>query len=187
MKDQQTNNTESQEVMNNNSLGQDTVQTENSNVSQPDSSEVAAKDGKPLTTKGFQTLLAANTFKQSQLRTAYATEIADLHQEYDDALDVILEKEHQANFELREAREEFEKAKEEYEQTLRELKRERNEAGRKYNKGKAEAKNFWTTENEKIQSERHNIFERYRDSGGYSRKRPKDSCIQAGAETRKEE
>lgn len=166
MKDQQTNNTESQEVKNNNSLGQDTVQTENSNVSQADSPEVAAKDGKPLTTKGFQTLLAANTFKQSQLRTAYATEIADLHQEYDDALDVILEKEHQANFELREAREEFEKAKEEYEQTLRELKRERNEAGRKYNKGKAEAKNFWTTEYEKILSERHNIFERYRDSGG---------------------
>lgn len=121
---------------------------------------------KPLTTEGFHTLLAANTFELSKARIAYATEIADLQQEYDNTMDTILEKEHQANYELREAREKFEKAKEEYELFLRELKKERNEAGRTHNEGKAEAKNRWAAVNEQIQSIRHNIFERYRNSGG---------------------
>lgn len=187
MKDQQTNNTESQEVMNNNSLGQDTVQTENSNVSQADSPEVAATELQPLSTEKFQVLLAANTAKQSKLRLDYAQRLADLQDKYNDHLDAILAAEHQATDELHDARMVYEVAKEQYEVELRSLRKRRSEAGRKYNVGKAEAKNFWTTENEKIQSERHNIFERYRNSGGYSRKRPKDSCIQAGAETRKEE
>lgn len=140
--------------------------SDNIGAQQEVNNEGTGKNGKPLTTEGFHTLLAANTFKLSQARRVYATEISDLQQEYDDAMDGILEKEHQANFELREAREEFEKAKEEYEQTLRDLKRERNEAGRKHNVGKAEAKNRWSSTNEEIQSERHNIFERYRNSGG---------------------
>lgn len=166
MKDQQMNNIGTQEEVNNATPWQENAQQDGNNVPSPGKNESVGTNDKPLTTEGFQTLLAANTFKQSQLRTDYATEITDLQQEYDDTLDAILEKEHQANFELREAREEFEKAKEEYEQTLRELKRERNEAGQKYNKGKAEAKNRWTVSNEEIQSERHNIFERYRNSGG---------------------
>ena len=141
----------------------------------------------PLTTEGFHTLLEANTLKLSKSRTAYATEIANLQQEYDDTLDDILRKEHLANYELRAARDEYEAAKEEFEQTLRHLKRDRNEAGRIYNEGKAEAKNRWAVSNENIQSERHNIFERYRNSGGYSRKVPKDSYTQIGAEKRKEE
>ena len=166
MKDQQMNNIGTQEEVNNATPWQENAQQDGNNVPSPGKNEDVGTNDKPLTTEGFQTLLAANTFKQSQLRADYATEITDLQQEYDDTLDAILEKEHQANFELREAREEFEKAKEEYEQTLRELKRERNEAGQKYNKGKAEAKNRWTVSNEEIQSERHNIFERYRNSGG---------------------
>ena len=166
MKDQQTNNIGTQEEVNNATQWQENAQQDGNNMPSPGKNESVGTNDKPLTTEGFQTLLAANTFKQSQLRADYATEITDLQQEYDDTLDAILEKEHQANFELREAREEFEKAKEEYEQTLRELKRERNEAGQKYNKGKAEAKNRWTVSNEEIQSERHNIFERYRNSGG---------------------
>lgn len=166
MKDQQTNNIGTQEEVNNALLEQETAQTEGNNVPQSGNNESAGKNDKPLTTEAFHTLLAANTFKLSKLRAAYATEITDLQQEYDDTLDAILEKEHQANFELREARDEFEKAKEEYEQTLRDLKRERNEAGQTYNKGKAEAKNRWTVDNETIQSERHNLFERFRKSGG---------------------
>lgn len=160
--------------------------SDNIGAQQEVNNEGTGKNGKPLTTEGFHTLLAANTFKLSQARRVYATEISDLQQEYDDAMDGILEKEHQANFELREAREEFEKAKEEYEQTLRDLKRERNEAGRKHNVGKAEAKNRWSSANEEIQSERHNLFERYRNSGGYSREPRKDSFIQVGPESRKE-
>ena len=166
MKDQQMNNIGTQEEVNNATPWQENAQQDGNNMPSPGKNESVGTNDKPLTTEAFHTLLAANTFKQSQLRADYATEITDLQQEYDDTLDAILEKEHQANFELREAREEFEKAKEEYEQTLRELKRERNEAGQKYNKGKAEAKNRWTVSNEEIQSERHNIFERYRNSGG---------------------
>ena len=188
MKDQQTNNIGTQEEVNNATQWQENAQQDGNNMPSPGKNESVGTNDKPLTTEGFQTLLAANTFKQSQLRAAYATEITDLQQEYDDTLDKILEKEHQANFELREARDVYEKAKEEHEQILRDLKRERNEAGQKYNKGKAEAKNRWTVDNEEIQSERHNIFERFRKSGGgYSRKGPKDSCTQVGPERRKEE
>ena len=166
MKDQQTNNIGTQEEVNNATQWQENAQQDGNNVPSPGKNEDVGTNDKPLTTEGFHTLLAANTFKLSQARAAYATEIADLQQEYDNTLDSILEKEHQANFELREAREEFEKAKEEYEQTLRDLKRERNEAGRKHNVGKAEAKNRWSSTNEEIQGERHNIFEWYRNSGG---------------------
>lgn len=140
-----------------------------------------------MTTEIFHAQLVENTFELSKARTAYATEIADLQQEYDDTMDAILEKEHLANLELRGAREELEIAKENYELTLRKLKKERNEAGRIHNEGKAEAKNRWAVANEEIQSKRHNIFERYRNSGGgYSRKVPKVSCTQDGPKTRKE-
>lgn len=188
MKDQQTNNIGTQEEVNNATPWQENAQQDGNNVPSPGKNEGVGTNDKPLTTEGFHTLLAANTFKLSQARRVYATEISDLKQEYDDAMDKILEKEHQANFELREAREEFEKAKEEYEQTLRDLKRERNDAGRKHNVGKAEAKNRWSSTNEEIQSERHNIFERYRNSGGgHSREPRKDSFTQVGPESRKEE
>lgn len=120
----------------------------------------------PLTIDGFHMLLELNTIDLSMARRDYATAIADLQQSYDDALDIILKKEHQANSKLREAREEFEKAKEDYELTLRQLKKERNEAGRIHNEDKAEAKNHWAEVNEKIQAKRHDIFERYRNSGG---------------------
>lgn len=166
MKDQQTNNIDSQEVMNNNSQEQDTVQTENSNVSQADSPEVAAAELQPLSTEKFQALLAANTAKLNKLRLDYAKKLSELQEKYDDSMGNLLDQEHQANRDIHEAREAYEMAKEDYEIKLRSIRRSRNEAGRDHNTGKAEAKNYWTTENEKIQSERHNIFERYRDSGG---------------------
>ena len=166
MKDQQTNNIGTQEEMNNATPWQENAQQDGNNMPSPGKNESVGTNDKPLTTEGFHTLLAANTFKLSQLRAAYATEIADLQKEYDDTLDKILEKEHQANFELREARDEYERAKEEYEQTLRDLKRARNEAGQAYNKGKAEAKNRWSSDNEDIQTKRHNLVERFRKSGG---------------------
>ena len=125
-----------------------------------------SEQDKLLTIEGFHAQLEANTSELSQARIVYATEIANLQQKYDDTLDDILKKEHLASHELRAARDEYEAAKEELEQTLRQLKRERNEAGRIYNEGKAEAKNRWAISNENIQSERHNIFERYRNSGG---------------------
>lgn len=132
----------------------------------PDNIGAQQEVNMPLTTEDFHALLKMNTIELSGARTAYATEISDLQQEYDDTLTKILEKEQLANLELRAAREEFEIAKEKYEQTLRELKKERNEAGRKQNVGKVEAKNRWSSANEEIQSKRHDIFELYRNSGG---------------------
>ncbi|WP_293588436.1 hypothetical protein [Prevotella sp.] len=166
MKDQQMNNIGTQEEVNNATQWQENAQQDGNNVPSPGKNEGAGKDGKPLTTEQFHTLLKFNTIELSGARTAYATEISDLKQEYDDTLTAILEKEQLANIELRAAREEFEIAKEKYEQTLRDLKKERNEAGRKQNVGKAEAKNRWSSANEEIQAKRHDIFEWYRNSGG---------------------
>ena len=147
MKEQQTNKIDTQDVVNN----------KKENVGTQD---------EPLTTEGFHALLEANTIELSKARKVYAIAISDLQQSYDDAMDIILKKEHQANSKLREAREKFEKAKEEHELFLRQLKRERNEVGRIHNENKAEAKNRWAATNEDIQAKRHNIFERYRNSGG---------------------
>lgn len=186
MKDQQTNNIGTQKEVNNATPWQENAQQDGNNVPSPGKNEGVGANDKPLTTEQFHTLLKFNTIELSDARTAYATEISDLKQEYDDTLTKILEEEHQANDELREAREDYERAKEYYERTLRQLKKQRNEAGRKQNVGKAEAKNRWSSANEEIQSKRHNIFELYRNSGGYSREPRKDSFIQVGSESRKE-
>lgn len=119
-----------------------------------------------LTTEAFHKLLADNTENQNELRFYYAQQLADIQDKYNKDLDKIIAQEHHENDELRKARKEYERAKEEYELNIRSLKKDRNDAGRRYNVDKAKLKNYWSTENEKIQSERHNIFERYRDSGG---------------------
>ena len=151
---------------NNNNQVQNTAAQAAQNQAPVNNGAQDVTNGKPLTTEQFHALLKFNTIELSGARTAYATEISDLKQEYDDTLTKILEEEHQANDELREAREDYERAKEYYERTLRQLKKQRNEAGRKQNVGKAEAKNRWSSANEEIQSKRHNIFEWYRNSGG---------------------
>lgn len=159
-------NNGAQEEVNNALLEQETAPTEGNNVPQSGNNESAGKNDKPLTTEQFHALLKFNTIELSGARAAYAVDIADLQQEYDDALTKILEMEHQANLELREARDDYERAKEYYEQTLRQLKKLRNDADRKRNIGKAKAKSRWSSSNEEIQSKRHNIFEWYRNSGG---------------------
>lgn len=119
-----------------------------------------------LTTEEFHKLLAENTANLNELRFYYAQQLADVRDKYNKDLDKIIAQEYHENDELRKARKEYERAKEEYELNIRSLKKDRNDAGRRYNVDKAKLKNYWSTENEKIQSERHNIFERYRDSGG---------------------
>ena len=119
-----------------------------------------------LTTEEFHKLLADNTAKLNELRFYYAQQLAGLQDRYNEDLDKIIAQEHHENDELHKARKEYERAKEEYELNIRSLRKDRNNAGRSYNIEKAILKNYWTTKNEKIQSERHNIFERYRDSGG---------------------
>ena len=119
-----------------------------------------------LTTEEFHKLLADNTAKLNELRFDYAQRLACLQDKYDEDLDKIIAQEHHENDDLRKARKEYERAKEEYELNIRSLKKDRNDAGRRYNVEKAILKNYWSVKNEEIQSERHNIFERYRDSGG---------------------
>lgn len=166
MKDQQMNNIGTQEEVNNALLEQETAQTEGNNVPQSGNNEGVETQQQPLSTEQFQKLLAANTAKLNKLRVDYAQQLASLQDAYNARLDGFLVQEHLANKVLHDARKMFEEAKEKYELDLRDLRKNRNEIGRKYNIGKAEAKNYWTEENEKIQSERHNIFERYRNSGG---------------------
>lgn len=159
-------NNGAQEEVNNATRWQESAQQNGNNVPSPGKNEGVGANGMPLSTDDFHALLKMNTIELSGARAAYAADIANLKQEYDDTLTKILEEEHQANEELRDAREDYERAKEYYEQTLRQLKKQRNEAGRKHSMGKAEAKNRWSSSNEDIQARRHNIFEWYRNSGG---------------------
>ena len=180
-------NNGAQEEVNNATRWQENAQQDGNNVPSSGNNEGVVTNDMPLTTEDFHALLKMNTIELSGARAAYAADLADLQQEYDDTLTEILTEEHQANDELREAREDYERAKEYYERSLRELKKKRNDAGRKHSMGKAEAKNRWASSNEDIQARRHNLFEWYRNSGGYSREPRKDSCIQVGPESRKEE
>ena len=129
------------------------------------SNNIGLQTDNPITEK-FHELLAANTKKLNDLRLEYAQRMADAKDEYDKAIDKIIEDEYQENVLLHKAKQEFERAKKEYGLNLNSLQKDRNNAGRKYAAAKASAKNYWATENEKIQIERHNIFERYRNSGG---------------------
>ena len=105
-----------------------------------------------LTTEEFHKLLAENTANLNELRFYYAQELADVQDKYNKDLAEILAQEYQENDELRKARKEYERAKEEYELNICSLKKDRNDARRRYNVGKAKLKNYWSIENEKIQS-----------------------------------
>lgn len=115
-------------------------------------------------TERFHELLADNTKKLNDLRLEYAKRMADAQDDYDKAIDSVTADEHLENDVLHKARKEYERACKEYDLNIRSLKKDRNNAVRKYVLAKASAKNYWATENEKIQMERHNIFERFRDS-----------------------
>ena len=166
---------------------QDIALVEGNKLPSPDKKDNVGTQDEPLTTEEFHKQIEANTAKLNKLRLDYANKMSDLHDKYNEELDDILAVERQATSELRSIKRLYEEAKEEYELKLRCLTKQRTEAGRRHNVGKAEAKNFWTAENEKIQSERNRIFKRFRDSGGYFRKKPKGCCTQVGRETRKEE
>ena len=163
---QASDNICAQQEVNNATRWQENAQQDGNNVPSPGNNEGVVTNDMPLTTEDFHALLKMNTIELSGARAAYAADLADLQQEYDDTLTEILKEEHQANDELREAREDYERAKEYYERSLRELKKKRNDAGRKHSMGKAEAKNRWASSNEDIQARRHNLFEWYRNSGG---------------------
>lgn len=119
-----------------------------------------------MTTELFLADLAANTDKQNKARLDYAQKLSDLRDEYDEEIASIRAREQQALDEFHDAREEFESSKEKYKDDCQQLRRERNEEWHKYNEERAKAKNDWATKNQDIQSDRHKIFERYREAGG---------------------
>lgn len=140
-----------------------------------------------MTTEQFLADLVANTVKLNKARLDYAQKLSELRDNYDEELDSIQARERQALDELHDAREEFKSSEEKYKIDCQGLRRERNMVGREYNEEKAKAKNDWATKSQDIQNERHRIFEKYREAGGYLREQKKDSCTQAGPKTRKEE
>lgn len=119
-----------------------------------------------MTTELFLADLAANTDKQNKARLDYAQKLSDLRDEYDEEIASIRAREQQALDEFHDAREEFESSEEKYKDDCLQLRRERNEEWHKYNEERAKAKNDWATKNQDIQSDRHKIFERYREAGG---------------------
>ena len=127
------------------------------------SNNIGVQTDNPITEK-FHELLAANTKKLNDLRLEYAQRMAKAQDKYDKAMAGWLSLEHFEKRELDKARKAYEEAKEKFEIYISALQNDRHNSGRIYAAAKASAKNYWATENEKIQIERHNIFERFRDS-----------------------
>lgn len=119
-----------------------------------------------ITTEEFHQLLADNTKRQNELRLKRSRQLAGLHKAYNIELDDIMECERSATAALRKLRNEFDKAKADYELTMRQYAKDRNSAGYKYNQAKATIISNFAAKNEELQAERHDIFERFRNSGG---------------------
>ena len=119
-----------------------------------------------MTTEEFHQLLEENTRKQNELRVERQERMADLQEAYSTTIDAIVGQEHAVTDALRKRRAEFEEAKRFYDLAIRGYAKDRNLAGQKYNKGKAELIGEFSTRNEQLQMERHDIFERYKRSGG---------------------
>lgn len=139
-----------------------------------------------LTTEEFHKLLADNTAELNKLRMFYAENLAKMHDEYNDDMESFLAQEHQAKDEFHDAREAYEEAVNKYELHILSLRKSRNEAGHKYNIGKADLKNYWAKKTKKSRASATTSSSAIEILGGYSRKRQKVSCTQAGPETRKE-
>lgn len=119
-----------------------------------------------MTTEEFHKLLEENTNLVNAERTHHQNALAYAQNVYTESIDAIIEDEKLALETFRLAREEFETAKREYDDMMRRCAKRRNEAGQIYNREKADAKSLWCLKNNRLQSERHNLFERFRDSGG---------------------
>lgn len=119
-----------------------------------------------MTTEEFHKLLEENTQQANNARSDYQVALAAVQGEYNETIDFIIQAEKSALADFRKAREEFERAKDTYDALTRKFAKARNEAGHKYNLAKAREKNGWCLNNNRLQSERHNLFERFGDSGG---------------------
>ncbi len=140
-----------------------------------------------MTTELFHDQLEENIVRAADERKRHQAELQAISRGYEKTLGNIERKEDEAGENYRRARNAFEDAKKAYQEALRECRKQRNEAGLFRDEAKVRETNLWTLNNNTIQSDRHKIFERYREAGGYSREQKQNSCTQAGTKTRKEE
>ena len=119
-----------------------------------------------MTTELFHAQLEENIVRAADERKRHQAELQAISRNYESELDSIERMEDEAGESYRCARNAFEKAKNEYQEELRNCRKLRNEAGFRRDKAKVEETNLWTLNNNTIQSDRHNIFERYREAGG---------------------
>lgn len=119
-----------------------------------------------MTTELFHAQLEENIVRNADERKRHQAELQAISRNYESELDSIERMENEAGENYRCARNAFENAKAKYNEKLRLYRKLRNEAGFRRDEAKVKETNIWTLNNNTIQSDRHNIFERYRDSGG---------------------
>ena len=119
-----------------------------------------------MTTEQFHAQLEENIVRAADERKRHQAELQAISRNYESELDSIERMENEAGENYRCARNAFENAKAKYNEKLRLYRKLRNEAGFRRDEAKVKETNIWTLNNNTIQSDRHNIFERYRDSGG---------------------
>lgn len=119
-----------------------------------------------MTTEQFHAQLEENIVRNADERKRHQAELQAISRNYESELDSIERMENEAGENYRCARNAFENAKAKYNEKLRLYRKLRNEAGFRRDEAKVKETNIWTLNNNTIQSDRHNIFERYRDSGG---------------------
>lgn len=140
-----------------------------------------------MTTELFHAQLEENIVRNADERKRHQAELQAISRSYERELDSIERMENEAGENYRCARNAFENAKAKYNEKLRCYRKLRNEAGFRRDEAKVKETNLWTLNNNTIQSDRHNIFERYREAGGYLREQKQNFCTQAGKKTRKED
>ena len=119
-----------------------------------------------MTTELFHAQLEENIVRAADERRRHQAELKIISRNYEEALGNIERMEDEAGENYRRARNAFEDAKKEYQEALRECRMHRNEAGLLRDEAKVKETNLWTLNNNTIQSDRHKIFERYREAGG---------------------
>ena len=119
-----------------------------------------------MTTELFHAQLKENIVRAADERKRHQAELQAISRGYEKTLGNIERKEDEAGENYRRARNAFEDAKKAYQEALRECRKQRNEAGLFRDEAKVRETNLWTLNNNTIQSDRHKIFERYREAGG---------------------
>lgn len=119
-----------------------------------------------MTTELFHAQLEENIVRNADERKRHQEELQAISRNYEETLGNIERMEDEAGENYRRARNAFEDAKKAYQEALRECRMHRNEAGLFRDEAKVRETNLWTLNNNTIQSDRHDIFERYREAGG---------------------